>query len=225
MMLKMNSDASAGTETDTTAVTLYDYWRSTASYRVRIALALAGINWRTISVDLVRGDQQQAEHIGRNPQGLVPVLDIDGHRFTQSLAIIEYLDTTRELGLLPAQPVARAHVQALAASLAIDVHPVCNLSVVSHATGGKEPARTQWMQQFITPGLNAFEKLLAGFEQNPYCTGNSLSLADLCLVPQLYNADRWGVDYANCRRIVAIAEACTEHTAFVQAHPDAARVD
>lgn len=211
--------------TDTTEVTLYDYWRSTASYRVRIALALADVDWRTVSVNLVSGEHRQAEHRERNPQGLVPVLDIDGHRFRQSLAIIEYLDATRELGLLPASPAARAHVQALAASLAVDVHPVCNLSVVAHATGGKEPARTQWMQHFITPGLNAFEQILTGFEQTPYCTGESISLADLCLIPQLYNADRWGVDYSDCQRIVAIAAACKLHPAFVRAHPEAAKVD
>ncbi len=211
--------------TDTPETVLYDYWRSTASYRVRIALSLADINWRTISVNLVDGDHRQPEHRERNPQGLVPVLDIDGHRFTQSLAIIEYLDTTRELGLLPVSPVARAHVQALAASLAVDVHPVCNLSVVAHATGGKEPARTQWMQHFITPGLGAFEQLLTGFEQAPYCTGDSISLADLCLIPQLYNADRWNADYADCQRLIDVAAACKLHPAFVQAHPDVAKVN
>ena len=170
----------------------HDYWRSSASYRVRIALALADIPWRSVAVDLVDGAHQRPEHRSRNSQGLVPVLDIDGQRFTQSLAIVEYLDTTRALGLLPAEPAARAHAQALAASLAVDVHPVCNLSVVRHATGGEEPARTKWMQHFITPGLTAFEALLARYEHNPYCTGDTLSIADLCLIPQLYNAERWG---------------------------------
>jgi maleylacetoacetate isomerase len=206
-----------------TKATLFDYWRSTASYRVRIALHLAGIEWQSVSVDLVAGEHRSSAHLHRNPQGLVPVLDIDGQRFTQSLAIIEYLDTTRGLRLLPQDPLERARVQALAYSLAVDVHPVCNLSVVTQATGGQEPARTDWMRHFITPGLDAFDTLLGAFEQTPYCTGGALSLADLCLVPQLYNADRWGVDYSHCRRIVAAATACAGHPAFDAAHPDRVR--
>mgnify|MGYP000155809298 CR=1 FL=1 len=202
-------------------IVLHDYWRSSASYRVRIALALAGIDWRSVPVDLVKGEQSGSAHLSRHPQGLVPVLDIDGHRLTQSLAIIEYLDTTRALGLLPREPVARAHVQALAATVAVDVHPVCNVSVVAYATGGDEPARTRWMQRFISPALAAFERRLARFEQDPYCTGRDLSLADLCLIPQLYNADRWGVDYAECSRVRRVAAACESHPAFVRAHPDA----
>lgn len=206
---------------DTQNVVLYDYWRSTASYRVRIALGLANIEWTSVKIDLVAGEHRTPEHTARHPQGLVPVLEIDGHSFTQSLAILEYLDTTRELGLLPTDPVQRAHVQALAACLAIDVHPVCNLSVMMHATGGKEPERTQWMQRFITPGLTAFDHMLEKFEQAPYCTGKSVSLADICLVPQLYNADRWQADYSQCERIKGIASSCAQHPAFIQAHPDA----
>ncbi len=203
------------------ATVLYDYWRSSASYRVRIALNLAGIDWQSVPVDLVAGDHRSAEHLARNPQGLVPVLQIDGHSLTQSLAILHYLDSTRDLGLLPTDPLQRARVEALAHSVAIDVHPVCNLSVVKHATAGEEPARTEWMQHFIRPGLAAFEALLAGFEQAPYCTGNTPSLADICLMPQLYNAERWGADFSGCPRIIQAAEACHKHPAFMAAHPDA----
>ena len=203
------------------SVVLYDYWRSTASYRVRIALGLANIQWRSVTIDLVAGEHRTPEHKARHPQALVPVLEIDGHRFTQSLAIIEYLDTTRGLGLLPTDPVKRAHAQALAACLAVDVHPVCNLSVMMQATGGKEPARTEWMQRFITPGLAAFEQMMEPFTQAPFCTGKSVSLADICLIPQLYNADRWDVDYSQCERIKKVALACAQHPAFIQAHPDA----
>ena len=205
------------------SVILYDYWRSSASYRVRIALGLADIAWQSVSVDLVTGDNRQAAHLQRNPQGLVPVLEIDGQRFTQSLAIIEYLDTTRQLGLLPTEPVARAKVQALASSLAIDVHPLCNSSVVAFVTQGQEPERTQWMEHFIGPGLVAFETLLADFKQSPYCTGDTLSLADICLIPQLYNADRWGVSYQQCTGINGVASACKGLSAFVNAHPDAVK--
>jgi maleylacetoacetate isomerase len=201
-------------------VVLYDYWRSSASYRVRIALNLAEIPYRTISVNLLDKSHKSADHLARNPQGLVPVLDIDGQRLTQSLAILEYLDETRSLGLLPKEPGPRARARALAQSIAVDVHPLCNLSVVAHATGGAEPARSDWMRHFIEPGLAAFETLLAGFDQSPYCTGDQPGLADLCLIPQLYNADRWGADYATCTRIMAVAPACAAHPAFAPAHPD-----
>lgn len=202
---------------------LFDYWRSSASYRVRIALNLAGIAYRSVPIDLVAGEQRSGAHLERNPQGFVPVLELDGHRLTQSLAIVEYLDTTRELSLLPSDPLARARVQALAHALAVDVHPVCNSSVVAYATGGEEPARSEWMRHFIAPGLRAFERLLGDFDQRPFCTGDTPSLADLCLVPQLYNAGRWGVEHADCERVAAVAAACAEHPAFVAAHPDAAR--
>lgn len=206
-----------------TNAVLYDYWRSSASYRLRIALNLAGIEWQSIPVDLVAGEHRSPEHLARNPQGLVPVLEIDGHRFTQSMAILQYLDSTRELGLLPCDPIQRAKVEALAHSVAIDVHPVCNLSVVKYATEGQEPARTEWMQHFITPGLAAFETLLQEFEQTPFCIGGEPSLADICLMPQLYNAERWGADFTGCSRIIKAADACRAHPAFIAAHPDAMR--
>lgn len=120
---------------------LYDYFRSSASYRVRIALNLAGLEYETVSVVLLEQDHKTPDHLARNPQGLVPVLDIDGHRLTQSLAILEYLNSTRDLGLLPPNPIQRAKIQALTYCLAVDVHPVCNMSVVRHATdlaGGQE---------------------------------------------------------------------------------------
>ena len=115
-------------------VVLYDYWRSSASYRVRIALNLAGIAYDRVPVDLVAGAQRSDAHLARNPQGLVPVLDIDGVRLTQSLAILDYLDRSRNLNLLPPDPAERAKAQALAHAIAVDLHPVCNLSVAKHAT-------------------------------------------------------------------------------------------
>ena len=201
-------------------VVLWDYPKSSASYRVRIALNMAGIAHRIETVNLLEREHKSAEHLARNPQGFVPVLDIDGTRFTQSLAILEYLDTTREMGLLPADPAARAKVRALAYSIAVDLHPVCNLSVASHATNGEEPARTNWMRHFIEPGLEAFDALLAGFEQAPFATGKAPGLADICLMPQLYNANRWGADYSGCARIKAVEQACAALPAFQQAYPD-----
>ena len=199
---------------------LWDYPKSSASYRLRIALNLAGLEYRLETVDLLTGAHRSDAHLTRNPQGFVPVLDIDGHRFTQSLAILDYLDATRDMGLLPSGPADRAKVTALAHCIAVDLHPVCNLSVMRHATGGEEPVRTEWMRHFIRPGLEAFEVLLAGFEQTPFATGSTPNLADICLIPQLYNANRWGVEYSDLSRITAIEKACAAHDAFKAAHPD-----
>ena len=204
---------------------LYDYWRSSASYRVRIALNLAGISYESRVVDLVAGDQRGGDHLARNPQGLVPVLEIDGQRFTQSLAILRYLDATRGLGLIPEDPAEAAYQEALAQAIAVDLHPVCNLSVARFGTGLSKGALDMqgWMQHFIRPGLLAFETLLARWEQQPYCTGARPSLADLCLMPQLYNARRWEVDLNGLARCHAVEAACTAHPAFQAAHPDAVR--
>ncbi len=205
-------------------VVLYDYWRSSASYRVRIALNLAGIAYRAQTVDLVKGEQTAPAHLARNPQGFVPVLGIDGVQLTQSLAILDYLDRTRGLNLLPDEPVARARAQALAHAIAVDLHPVCNLKVARHATqlsGGRGDMPGDWMRHFIRPGLLAFEAMLAEYEQAPYCTGSAPGLADLCLIPQMYNARRWQVDLSEMPRILAVEAACADHPAFAAAHPDA----
>ena len=161
------------------------------------------------------------------PQGLVPVLEIDGNHFTQSLAILDYLDETRTLGLLPQAPVQRAKIRALAQTLAIDVHPVCNLSVTQFAVqeAGRQALRTDWMRRFISPGLSAFETLLDDFDQTPYCIGSAPTLADICLIPQLYNARRWDTDYQKCTKIRSIETACAAHPAFAAAHPDQIKPD
>jgi maleylacetoacetate isomerase len=202
-----------------TNITLWDYPKSSASYRVRIALNLAGLDYHIETVNLLEKAHRSPDHLARNPQGFVPVLDIDSVRLTQSLAILDYLDTTRDLDLLPRDPVRRAKAQALSHAIAVDLHPVCNLSVMGHATGGQEPARTEWMQHFIRPGLQAFEALLEGFDQTPFATGDAPSLADICLIPQLYNANRWGVDYSDLTRITGIEAACAALPAFKAAYP------
>lgn len=207
-------------------VVLYDYWRSSASYRLRIALNLAGIAYRAVPVDLAAGEQRSPEHLARNPQGFVPVLEIDGQRLTQSLAILDYLEETRSLGLLPADRARRAKVRALAQSVAVDVHPVCNLQVAKHAmliSGGREDMPRAWMQHFISPGLKAFEALLQDFPPAPFCAGDAPGLADICLVPQLYNARRWQADLSGLTRVLAVEAACARHPAFATAHPDAVR--
>lgn len=205
---------------------LYDYWRSSASYRVRIALNLAGVAHDAVPVDLLAGDQKSAAHLERNPQGLVPALEIDGEMLTQSLAIIEYLIETRGVQWLPDDPVGRVRVRALAHLIAMDIHPVCNSSVIAHVlelSGGGDAERVAWMQRFIGQGLTAFEQLLDHRDSGRFCHGDEPGLADICLVPQLYNADRWGVDLSGFRRIQAIRAACNALPGVAAAHPDASR--
>jgi maleylacetoacetate isomerase len=203
---------------------LFDYWRSSASYRLRIALNMAAVPYRSISIDLTKGEQKSPEHLARNPQGFVPVLVIDGLRLTQSLAILDYLDTTRDLNLLPVDPAARAQAQALAHVIAVDLHPVCNLQVAAFAaklTDNRDGAREEWMRRFIRPGLQAFETLLEAYDQTPYCCGDAPGLADICLMPQMYNARRWGVEIDDLPRVLKVEVACANHPAFAAAHPDA----
>ncbi len=200
-------------------IKLYDYWRSSASYRVRIALGLAGESWETVIVNLLEAEQQSDAHLMRNPQGLVPVLEIDGNRFTQSLAQIEYIDETRGLGLLPSDPVGRAEVRALSYAVAMDIHPVCNLRVVKWAVehSGNQISNEGWMQHFIGEGLAAYEDMLQG---GPFSYGDRLTLADVCLMPQLYNAQRWGVELVHLPKISRIKDSLDQIPAFQNAHPD-----
>ncbi len=200
---------------------LHDYWRSTASWRVRIALNLSGIDWASRPVDLLAGDQRSAAHLARNPQGLVPVLDIDGLRLTQSLAIIDYLEATGRLSLTPANPAQAAQARAVAMAIACDIHPVCNLRVAAHAAAltASPDTRAAWMRHFIRPGLEAVETLL--HPTGPFAMGEMLTLADLCIIPQLYNAARWGVPTNDLPRLTRAAAQCAPLDAFMRADADA----
>lgn len=197
---------------------LYDYWRSSASYRVRIALRLLGIDFERVPVNLLSGEQKDAPHLARNPQGLVPVLDIDGQRLTQSLAIVEYLaETHPDQDLLPSDPLGRARVRALSHAIAMDIHPICNIGTVNHVleiTGGGDPVRRAWMGKFIGDGLVAFERLLDNPATGSFCHGDRPTMADICLVPQVHNARRWQVDIGNLTQIGAIVSACERLPAF-----------
>ncbi|WP_105424210.1 maleylacetoacetate isomerase [Neorhizobium tomejilense] len=207
---------------------LYDYWRSSASYRLRIALNMAAETFRTVPIDILAKEHRSQEHLARNPQGLVPVLEIDGHSFTQSLAVIEYLDETRGGAFLPGDVVERQRVRALSYVIAMEIHPVCNTHVVGHVlslTGGGDDARLAWMQKFIGEGLAAFEILLSSPSTGTFCHGDRPGMADICLVPQVYNARRWSVDLSACPKLVGIADRCAELKPFANAHPDKAGPD
>lgn len=200
--------------------TLHGYFRSTASYRVRIVLNMKGVAYADSFRHLRRGEQRAADYLALNPQGLIPALEIDGAVLTQSLAICEYLDeTVAGPALLPADPIARAKVRAAAQLIACDIHPVQNLKILDRlrALGLNEDQVTGWARALIEEGLAAFDRLIAA-QDGPYCFGDQVTLADICLVAQLVNARRFGVDL-RWPRLLAIEAACLALDAFTRAAP------
>ncbi len=205
---------------------LHSYFRSSAAYRCRIALALKGIAHETAFVHLVKdgGQQNAPAYRALNPQALVPTLEHDGSVITQSLAIIEYLDEIRpEPPLLPGDALQRAHIRAFALAIACDIHPIDNLRVLNYLKGPlrqDQAAVDTWYRHWVDIGLKACEALLPK-ERSPFCFGDRPSLADICLVPQLYNARRFNCDLSSVPRLAAIDEACRAVPAFAQAAPEA----
>ena len=202
---------------------LFDYWRSSASYRVRIALNLKGVPYEVGSIDLAGGVQKAAAYRELNPQGFVPMLEIDGARITQSLAIIHYLEATRpDPPLAPASPADRAHVLSLALVVACDIHPLNNLRVLKYLAGPlgqPEEVRDDWYRHWVGEGLAALEKM-AEERSGRFLFGDSPTLADICLVPQLYNARRFDVPLDDYPTLLRADGEANQLEAFAAAHPD-----
>jgi len=201
---------------------LHGYFRSAASYRVRIALNLKGLGADHLTHHLRKGEQRAASYLALNPQGFVPTLEADGAVITQSLAIIEWLDETHpDPPLLPHQPLARAKVRAFAQVLACDTHPVQNLKVLNRLRelGQPEQEVTAWAAWANREGLGACEALIR-HEPGPFCFGSLPTLADLCLVPQLGNARRFGVDVSAFPRLLQAELAAKAMPAFADAAPE-----
>ena len=209
---------------------LYSYFRSSAAYRLRIALHLKGLAFDTVPVHLLKGggEQLQSAYRAINPAALVPALNIDadndGTTLTQSLAIMEYLDETHpQPPLLPADALGRARVRALALTVACDIHPLNNLRVLNYLTGtlqATDAQRTAWIHHWMALGLEAIEAQLARDAQTGLrCHGDTPQLADCCLVPQVFNARRFGLDLAPYPTVRRIAEHCEGLAPFQAAHP------
>lgn len=207
---------------------LYSYWRSSASWRVRIALESKGLPYEYVAVHLLRegGEQHKSEYRSVNPQGRVPTLEIDGLRITQSLAIMEWLeDTHPEPALLPADPAGRARVRSLAQLIACDIQPLQNLSTSQYLADAMElpdDKVNQWLVNWIRRGMTALETRLAGEAgTGQFSHGDEPTIADACLVPQCYAAARFGVDPGGFPRIARINATCIAHPAFQRAAPEA----
>jgi maleylacetoacetate isomerase len=206
---------------------LYDYWRSSAAYRVRIALHLKGVDYESRPIDLREGEQNSPEYRATNPFGLVPMLEIDGHQLTQSLAIINYLDMRYpNQPLIPAVGAERAHVVAMSLAIACDIHPLNNLRVLRYLKnelGHSQDEIDAWYVHWITQGLPGLE-VQAKARSGTFLFGNAPTAADVCLVPQLYNARRYDVPLDAYPTLLRAEENANKLDAFVAAHPDRQQV-
>ena len=202
---------------------LYDYYRSSAAYRVRIALNLKGVEYESRPVSLLDSEQKSDEYRALNPQGLVPMLEIDGLRLTQSLAIINYLDLKfQNQPLIPAAAAERAHVVAMALTVACDIHPLNNLRVLKYLKnelGHSQEEIDAWYAHWINEGLPALEALAAP-QAGKFLFGDAPTAADVCLVPQLYNARRYNVPLDDYPTLLRAEENANKLDAFAAAHPD-----
>ena len=204
---------------------LHNYFRSSASFRVRIALELKGLNYDYSAVHLARGDHKKPPYADLSADTLVPLLEVDGQQLSQSMAIIEYLDEKHPTpALLPADSIGRAKVRALAQSISCDVHPLNNLRILKYLTKElkvEDEAKNTWYRHWCREGLVAFERQLAQLSASDFCYGNTPTLADCCLVPQIFNARRFDTDLSSLPRTMAAFDACMALPAFQKAQPSA----
>lgn len=214
------------TPTAALSPTLYHYYRSSSSWRVRWALHYKGVAFTAVAVDLLKGEQQQADYVGKNPLGFVPALALGEHVLAESVAILEYLEEAHPSPpLLPADPLGRARVRQLVQIITADTQPLQNLSVLRHivALQANQEASKDWARHYITRGFTAYEALLqsAGWPAGPFSYGSEVTMAELCLIPQCYNARRQGLDLQKWPRIAAIEAAALATPAARSSHPDA----
>jgi maleylacetoacetate isomerase/maleylpyruvate isomerase len=203
-------------------LTLYSSWRASAPYRVRIGLHLKGLDYDYVGVDLAASEQHKAPYRAVNPQRLTPTLEVDGATLTQSLAILEWLDETHpEPPLLPKTPLDRAVVRAMAEIVACDIHPINNLRVLRalDAMGVEADPVQTWARRWITDGFNVLEGMIAKHGRG-WAFGDAPTIADCCLIPQVFNSQRFGVELAAYPAIRAVVERAAEHPAFIAAHPN-----
>jgi maleylacetoacetate isomerase len=204
-------------------VKLYTYFRSSAAFRVRIALNLKGLAYEAVFIHLAKGEHRQPEYSGLYPQGLLPTLVDEGEPLSQSLAIIEYLEEKHPRpALLPKDPPGRARVRSLSLLVACEIHPLNNLRTLQHlkrALGQNEQQVNHWYRHWIADGFAKLEADLARGESGRYCHGDSPGMADCCLVPQVFNAQRYSADLAPYPTIMRIFGACMELEAFQRAQP------
>lgn len=203
---------------------LYDYGRSSSCYRVRIALNLKGIDYDRQVVDLLKAEHKNAEYLQFHPQGLVPTLKIEGQMLTQSLAIIQYLDDKwASPSLIPKDPVQKAQALTLAYMIAMETQSVTNLAVARHVgelLGSGDIGKVAWIKHYLAKGLSDFERVLAKTKRSVFCVGDTPTIADICLVPQMYNARRWGIALDNLARVTRITNDCNAVPAFKKAMPE-----
>jgi maleylacetoacetate isomerase len=203
---------------------LYNYFRSSASFRVRIALQLKGLPYDYVPVHLVKGEHRKADYAALSPTALVPTLVTDaGEHLAQSMAIIEYLDETHpEPALMPRDALGRARVRALAQTIACEIHPLNNLRVLKYLVNQlkvEEETKNEWYRHWVRTGLEAFERQLAELPASTFCYGNTPTLADCCLVPQIFNGRRVNTSFDGLPRTMAAFDACMALPAFQQAQP------